>query len=253
MTSKKIEVLLFDLGGTLMFEKDPWPPIFARAEAALRQELAATGLHLDAQAYGRSPTFLDYYNERRALRADTAEEPSAELLGSLLRDRQGGTAAVPDIRRALRAMYTVTQANWLPEADALPTLMTLKSRGYRLGLVSNAADDANTQTLIDKGGLRELVECILVSAVCGVRKPDPRIFQLALDHFGIQPAQAAMVGDALEADVLGANQIGMLSIWITRRAAPNAGDLARIRPAAQVDALAEIPALLEGLGSPPAE
>jgi HAD superfamily hydrolase (TIGR01509 family) len=247
MMDAKLQVLLFDLGGTLMYEKDPWPPIYARAELALRRELSAAGLELNATAYGGNATFLDYYNARRARRTDTAEDPSSELLGELIREQIGAPASGQVIASALRAMYAVTQVNWLPETDALPTLETLRQRGYRLGFISNAADEENTQTLIDKGGFRDLAECILVSAECGVRKPDPRIFRLALDHFGVEARRAGMIGDALEADVLGANQMGMYSIWITRRAQPTAGDLARILPSARVQALDEIPALVDRL------
>src|SRR5258708_11687266 len=83
--------------------------------------------------------------------------------------------------------------------------------------ISNAADDENTQTLIDKGGFRPYLEFIVSSAAFGKRKPDPGIFRVALDHFKLPAAEAVMVGDTLDADIAGARGVGMNSIWITRR------------------------------------
>ena len=63
----------------------------------------------------------------------------------------------------------------------------LKSRGYRIGLISNAADDDNTQALVDKGMFRPYLEYIVSSAAFGMRKPHPDIFRSALKHLGVSP------------------------------------------------------------------
>ena len=148
------------------------------------------------------------------------------------------------VRAALDAMYSITQQNWYLEADAIPTLKTLREQGYRLGMISNTSDDRNVQQLVDRCGLRPYFDTILTSAGCGIRKPDARIFQLALDYFGIPPEQTAMVGDMLEADILGANQLGIYSIWISRRAqGPGEGQL-KIQPQAVITTLDQIPKLL---------
>jgi HAD superfamily hydrolase (TIGR01662 family) len=240
MTGNTLRVLLFDLGGTLMYEKDPWPPIYARAEQELRQALLAAGIDVQPDLYGGKSTFLDYYNAQRAGRSDPEEEISADLLKDLL--ARGGHPAVNDaaLGTALRAMYAVTQSNWIPEHDALDTLAALKSKGYRLGLVSNATDDENTQRLIDKGGFRPYFEFILSSAACGVRKPDARIFQRALGHFEVKPSEAAIIGDSLEADVAGGQNMGMYTVWIARRSQDRRETIARIQPDLRVDSLAEI-------------
>ncbi|HEY9151296.1 MAG TPA: HAD family hydrolase, partial [Anaerolineales bacterium] len=115
--------------------------------------------------------------------------------------------------------------------------------GFRLGLISNAADDENTQTLIDKGGFRPYLEFIVSSAAFGKRKPHPAIFQAALDYFHVNANQAVMVGDLVTTDILGARQIGMKSIWITRRVVETANRL-NIKPDAVVSSLHEIPPLL---------
>ncbi len=240
----RFEVIFFDLGDTLMYDKDPWDPIFPRADAAMRRCLEQAGYPLVENAYGEFNTIFDMYYHRR--RDTVQEETTVQLLRELM-DSQGASPPDPVLFAAMEAMYAVTQENWFVEEDAAPTLRTLQEMGYRLGLISNAADDENVQELIDKGNLRPHFEFIISSAACGVRKPDARIFQLALDHFNLPPEKTAMAGDLLDADVLGANRLGIYSIWVTRRAlAPPEGNL-EIQPQAIVATLGEIPSLLQEL------
>jgi HAD superfamily hydrolase (TIGR01662 family) len=128
-------------------------------------------------------------------------------------------------------------------------LGALRKAGYRLGMISNASDDADVQALIDKAGVRPYFEVILTSAAVGIRKPNPRIFHMALERLGTSPGKTAMVGDTLGADILGANNAGMFSIWITRRAdvPDNRAHLDTIRPDAVIDTLSDLPRLLESL------
>jgi putative hydrolase of the HAD superfamily len=181
-----------------------------------------------------------YYDRRGD---DTKEETTAALLKQLLQEQGNLNVSDEVIAKALRSMYAVTQSNWFPEEDAIPTLQTLKDRGFRLGLISNAADDQNTQTLVDKGDFRPYLEFIISSAAFGIRKPHPFIFQTALDHFQVNANEAVMVGDLLETDILGAHQIGMKSIRITRRAIKTK-NRPKVRPDAVVSTLGEISPLL---------
>jgi putative hydrolase of the HAD superfamily len=237
-----IRVVVFDLGGTLIYDKDPWPPIFHRADLALIQALQDAGLQVDASTFFHGHRgLLSLYYDRRG--DDTKEETTAALLKQLLQEQGNLNLSDEVIAKALRSMYAVTQSNWFPEEDAIPTLQTLKDRGFRLGLISNAADDQNTQTLVDKGDFRPYLEFIISSAAFGIRKPHPFIFQTALDHFQVNANEAVMVGDLLETDILGAHQIGMKSIRITRRAIKTK-NRPKVRPDAVVSTLGEISPLL---------
>jgi putative hydrolase of the HAD superfamily len=139
-------------------------------------------------------------------------------------------------------LYRVSQARYHLEEDAVSTLTELTQRGFRLGLISNAGDNEDVQTLIDQHGLRSYFEVILVSAEVGIRKPHPRIFQLALDWFGCPAKAAIMVGDTLGADILGAHNAGMPGVWVTRRAdtLDNRDHLDSIRPDLSIKCLGEI-------------
>jgi FMN phosphatase YigB (HAD superfamily) len=63
----------------------------------------------------------------------------------------------------------------------IPHWKPCANTGYRLGLISNAGDDADVQTLLDQANLRAYFEIILTSAGQGIRKPNPKIFWTALN------------------------------------------------------------------------
>jgi HAD superfamily hydrolase (TIGR01662 family) len=241
--SSGLKVIFFDLGSTLIYSKDPWPPIFEQADRALVQILLQAGIPLDSKSFSSEfETFLDsYYAERGT---SPLEKTTFSALTELLEQKGFNSIPASLVRTALDTMYSITQKNWYLEADAIPTLKTLREKGYRLGLISNTSDDRNVQQLVDRFELRRYFDTILTSAGCGIRKPDERIFHLALEYFGVTPERTAMVGDTLDADILGANQVGMYSIWITRRVdVPGEGELT-IQPQAVITALKQIPELL---------
>lgn len=238
--------VLFDLGETLLYFDGHWPDVFAEARAGMLHSLQAAGLALDQpfldDFYDRMQS---YYRERET---EFVEYTTRYILRATL--EHWGHLDPPEalMEQALAAMHQVTQAHWLPEDDALPTLQRLRALGYRMGLISNAADDPNTQVLVDKGGFRPYFDVIVSSAAEGIRKPNPKIFCTALERMGGVPAsQAVMVGDTLGADVLGAHNAGIFAIWLTRRAntPANRAHADTIRPDAQLAALSELPEFLE--------
>lgn len=100
--------------------------------------------------------------------------------------------------------------------DALQTLAALKTRGYTPGVVTNRhyggrpfLDDLAQMGLLEFFAPTHLA----ISADLGYRKPHPAIFWHALNGIGVAPAQAAMVGDSLEADVYGAQRLGLFTVW----------------------------------------
>jgi putative hydrolase of the HAD superfamily len=96
--------------------------------------------------------------------------------------------------------------------DALPVLEELRAAELRLGLVSNGIRDLR-QFVVHH---RLDVDAIVGSRAHGYVKPHPTIFQAALEHLGVDAADAVMVGDSLEEDVEGARALGMRAILIDR-------------------------------------
>jgi HAD superfamily hydrolase (TIGR01662 family) len=99
--------------------------------------------------------------------------------------------------------------NWLDPA-APEVFAELKKLGYRLGLISNS--DGSIAGSIKKIGLTHFFDCILDSHVVGAEKPDPRIFELALQQLGLPAERCVYVGDNYDRDVIGARGVGITPI-----------------------------------------
>ena len=108
-----------------------------------------------------------------------------------------------------RLYWNARIADARPFADAPAVLEALQGR-FRLGIISNGN---NTPQMV---GLEDVFDFTVFAHDCGFPKPDPRIFEFALAKFGDRPDSVAHVGDSLQSDVLGANNYGMLSVWLNR-------------------------------------
>lgn len=247
-SSLQFEVILFDLGGTLIYFDADWMEVVEEGNTRLLRALRDANFVVDEQTFAsRFRAMLQAYFEERE--TEFIEYTSAYILRQTL--AEFGYAEVSDstVREALAAMYAVSQSYWTPDPDAHATLQTLRDRGYHLGLISNASDNADVQALVDRSDLRGFFEVILTSAAEGIRKPHPRIFWTALNHLDTHPSQAAMVGDTLGADILGAQHAGLFGIFVTRYAdtPANRAHEDTIRPDATIASLADLPDLLEEL------
>ena len=96
--------------------------------------------------------------------------------------------------------------------DALPALQVLRKHGIKIGLISNGSRD-----------LAEFVshhrldaDCAIGSRAFGRTKPHPEIFRHALSLLGVEPEEAAMIGDSYEDDIEGARALGMRAFLLDR-------------------------------------
>jgi HAD superfamily hydrolase (TIGR01509 family) len=113
----------------------------------------------------------------------------------------------------------------------------------KLGIITNAANAANANRLIDRNGLREYFDVIVISAEERIRKPDARIYARALERMQLPAASALMVGDSLTADVWGAQNAGLRAVWIKRELPFTKNYGGTTTPNAVITSLAELPLL----------
>lgn len=241
-----ISTLLFDLGNTLIYFDGDWQEVMQRAVNALYLTLRARNLELPSEKFQK--TFWELLNSYYVQRElELTETTTTKLLADHLASFGFAELRTEWIRSAIASLYAVTQQHWHPEDDAIMILEQLAKRGYRMALLSNAADDQDVQTLVDKAGIRPYFEQILSSAAAGIRKPDPEIFHRVLRQMGTTPSAAAMIGDTLNADILGAQRTGIVDIWISRRVdvANNHRDPEQIQPSYEIKSLTELPHLLD--------
>ena len=100
-----------------------------------------------------------------------------------------------------------------PFPGALDTLRRLRDDGIGLALLSNG-DGPTQRGKIERFALEGYFDHIQIEGEFGVGKPDERAFRNALAALGVEPGAAWMVGDNLEADIRGAQQVGVHAIWV---------------------------------------
>ncbi len=108
-----------------------------------------------------------------------------------------------------RLYWEARVAGARPYDDVAGVLEALQGR-FRLGIISNGN---NTPQMV---GLDDVFDFTVFAHECGFPKPDPRIFEFAFARSGDRPDSVMHVGDSLQSDVLGANNYGMLSVWLNR-------------------------------------
>ena len=235
MTASPIKHILFDLGGTLMHAKNDWAEIYAQADEALVNKLNEYDIQLASKVFRER--LKEYYSQRDK---DFQETTYHFVLRELLKELDYAEIAESVLRSALDAMYAITQTNWQLEKDTIETLQLLKSNQYHLGIFSNAGDDKDVQQLIENFGIRSYFDFVLTSAACYYRKPHARAFEISLAQWNIAPDEAVMIGDSLNADIIGAKELHMKTIWITRRAQLNKDEMQRIKPDFSLRKLTEL-------------
>ncbi len=123
-----------------------------------------------------------------------------------------------------------------PFDDVLPTLSILKDR-YTLGVISNGNSHP------ERCGLKGIFGFVVLSQDHGVEKPDPRIFEIALEEAGCSKGELLHVGNSLENDVRGAIESGIRCVWLNRAQKGNDTD---VNPEYEVSSLLELLDILSG-------
>jgi len=196
---------------------------------------------------------------------DLFEHFRAVLSAAWKRGRE--TFVAPDIRLVLVEMLQAAGApadrivpemvlqvyDWNPPlgerayTDVLEVLPQFETHGIELGLITNAS---HPMTIRDRElqmtGLLDLFPRCRLSAVdVGVIKPHRAIFERGLAMLGVRPDEAVFVGDSLEADVRGAQGVGMYAVWIARDDEVRRSE-SDVVPDAMIETLHELPAVLDG-------
>jgi HAD superfamily hydrolase (TIGR01509 family) len=197
-----LEAVLFDWGETLMHWE--WEP-----------ELLEAGHEAGLRALGHEPLpavterFREAYLPLLGAPGVLEEVEYGALIAQLLRE-SGIDADDAEVDRFVEAEH----AFWQPALELATTthalLEALRARGLKLGLVSNAFDPpALLHRDLDQLGIAERIDVAVFSSEVGRRKPDPAIFERALETLGVEAERALFVGDSLAADIGGPAALGM--------------------------------------------
>jgi HAD superfamily hydrolase (TIGR01549 family) len=131
--------------------------------------------------------------------------------------------------------------------DAYQTLSVL-SKNYKLGIIANQSKDI--LQLLDKFKFKDLFKVIILSSEVNMQKPDPKIFQLAMDLAANDSKYYVMIGDRLDTDISPANKLGMKTVRFTDSLFKLQEPIDESETATYVvNSLSEIPNVLQGIYS----
>lgn len=244
-----IRGVLFDLGGTLHTASSPpgrdvW---FARR---LLERLADYGIRLDAKPEELARRLYENSEDyKRRSEADLRELPSAEVWNDwYLRDWAIGRERLAPIAEELSFLYDYERVKVIRRPYIKETLDALREQGMKLGLISNIISLSVAPHFLVEYGVREYMDCIVLSSAAGIRKPSAEIFRMAERALGLGPEELAYVGDTLSRDVLGTRNAGwrlMIQIESSSGAKRDKGlEHAGLKPDHLIKGLEEIPGII---------
>jgi putative hydrolase of the HAD superfamily len=217
--------VLFDLFDTLVwFDRNRLPEV--RLDGRV---IRSTAAHLHHAFCPFAPgvelaTFVDAltwsWHEAERIRHETQREVAAsERLGLLITRLGLDVAGLPP---ECLAVLLATHMRELSKAVVFPphhgALLGALGQRYRLAVVSNFDYTPTARGILEREGIADLFETVVVSDEVGWRKPKAVIFETALGRLGVSAAEAVYVGDRPDIDVVGAHGVGMDAVWINRDA-----------------------------------
>ena len=198
---RDIDAVVFDAGGVLLL-----PDAEAGRAAIATLDCTSTPEDWRRAHYATLPLLdqmqqIDWLVHRRAVAAEVGvPDESIEAAAALIEDVMVGTA-------------------WVAVPGAADALRALSDAGYQLAVVSNAWGtvaqwlEQHGICSVEAGDLPQ-VATVIDSHLVGIEKPDPRIFQLAIDVLGVAPERSIYVGDTVRFDVNGAYGAGLHPVHV---------------------------------------
>jgi len=214
-----VRTLLLDAGGVLV------RPDFERVAAALR----ARGVDAEAAGLRAAEAPAKRELDRPAGEGTATDEERGWVYFNLLLRHAGITPSpATDAALAELKVWHDQHCLWDDVPDGVgAALERLRAAGLRLAVISNS--NGTVRLLLERLGFLDLFEEVLDSAVVGIEKPDPRIFQLALDRLGISAEEALFVGDIYHVDVVGGRGAGLRVVMVDEAGLYGDVDCPRVR------------------------
>ena len=237
--ARRFDAVIFDLDGTLLVDDN----LTAVVETCAELATAHPDIDAESLAKANAAAWRDYW----PLVGDDwmlGKFPDSSVLSREAWTRALAHVGASDptiVEDAVARFARSVSRNLRLMHGAREAIDAAVATGAKLAVITNGAVDTQTGKLHDLGIL-DRFDVVTTSAGAGVMKPDPRIFELALEALGARADRAVHIGDNLHADVGGANAAGLSAIWLNENAA--AREVSDPAPDHEVRSLGEIPPLL---------
>ena len=207
-----IKAVFFDLYHTLVRYDPPREELQARA-------LKEFGIEVSPEVFQRPLAIADEFIYQELARSSLTKRPKEEQMAVWVQYerillKEAGIKADDKLILGLLGNMRKLDYNLVLYDDVMPTLTDLKNRNLILGLISNV--DSDITPLLDKLGVKPLLQVVVTSQDAGTNKPQPEIFRKALRQAGMQASEAIYVGDQYQVDVVGAGKAGMKGVLLDR-------------------------------------
>ena len=205
-----ITTLLFDLGGTL-HDVHGSEESRLRFAAHLIRRLRQYGIALDTTPEALNALLRkNAESYKRRGEQDWTELPQDEIWSEwYLRDFGIPRERFAPIAEELSFLYDYERVENMRKTRLKETIEKLHALGIRMGVVSNIISTSLVPHMLNEYGIAQYMETIVMSSSAGIRKPDPRIFGVAMDEMGVTAAETGYVGDTISRDVRGARNAGL--------------------------------------------
>ena len=206
-----IRGVLFDWGGTIVRDDS----LLVGAPAAAVASFARNRLEVEVSDADFERAFTAVLPEYRP--GDTENAPHiTRLLGAAF-TWLGLAVGAGDVEACARIFFRESTHGVSVYDDARALLASLKVRGYRTGIVTNAIFPASLfEPKVNELGLAGYIDSFVASADVGLAKPNPSPFLKALSAIGLEPHEALFVGDMAATDIAGARAAGMRAVLLER-------------------------------------
>jgi putative hydrolase of the HAD superfamily len=233
-----IEIIFFDAGDTLIGPHPSFHELFSQVCAERGYDISA-GRVLEVQNE-LAPHLIDFAEDTGVANPTFSRAESQRFWGYLyMRFLAVLDIEDPVLADALLNRFS-TGSTYRLFDDALPALTVLREQGYRLGLISNFEQWLEERLIELEAG--HLFDVSVISGFVRIEKPDPAIYELALQRAAVAPERAVHVGDSMSLDVHPATSVGMHAVLIDRGGRYPEVDIPRI------ESLEELPPLAAKLG-----
>jgi HAD superfamily hydrolase (TIGR01662 family) len=211
-----IKSVLFDFGGTLVIPVCDWSEVTLQAVTLTHAYARERGILLSLEEFAKrnASFFLEYEELERKRGADI---PDSEKYRQFVQELFPGLTAKQKVRIAAnmnQIFWQKAYRNWTLRDGANECLQDLRSMNISMAIVSNHNNHRALLSILNELNIRDYFKTIIVSEKIGVRKPNREIFLRCLSKMKVSAKQAVFVGDSMENDIIGANVIGMKTIWI---------------------------------------
>lgn len=199
-----IRAVLFDLGGTLIDERDyaGWTEL-------------ARHLYVEFDPEDLAHAFAEVERE-----TDTPERVThVEFWRRTLERASGREVSVPVAEKFVRDWGARLEGSARPLrlfSDARRCLELLAAEHREMGVVSNSRSEESVREILTNAGILHHFACIVSSGTERVAKPNPELFHRAVSRMGVRPDQSLYVGNLAYTDAKAAAAAGLHSVWLHR-------------------------------------